>query len=127
MVMKRQKANIPRRLTHRSYEIKWMPVLGVFKTFSWIDLQESFTITEGENIDLDINIMWALFGQETILSLSGQDLRQFDALRGSIEALAIGEMEDDSDARRLALCTSVKTHFDSEMKSMTSLIQENLG
>ncbi len=127
MVMKRLKANIPARLMHRNYEIKWKPVLGVFKTYSPLDYMESHCITEGANNDLDINVMWALFGQETLLSLSGKDLRQFDALRTSIEALAISEKEDKSDARRLALAATVKTHFDSNMKSMTSLIQDNLG
>lgn len=127
MVMKRLKANIPARLMHRNYDIKWKPVLGVFKTYSPLDYMESNCITEGANNDLDINVMWALFGQETLLSLSGKDLRQFDALRTSIEALAISEKEDRSDARRLALATTIKTHFDSKMFSMTSLIQDNLG
>ncbi len=71
---------MPLSETHPDYEVRLRPVLGIFKTYAKIELLEVKSIIQAGASsagisEFDLNVMWALFGHQTMLSLLKADLR----------------------------------------------------
>ena len=81
---------MPLSETHPDYEIRFKPVLGIFKTYATIDMLEARSIiSTGLSSDFDLSVMWARFGQQTLLHLLKDEIHLLDELRQMIEYLAL--------------------------------------